>query len=213
MIWMKSFSIFVLLFKLFNLIQLVSSEIQPNTECLIHNFEYKYEYLYSSSKNENKESNVFTYPLSKIDDFQKITWKFIPLKIKFLKNQSSHEKSLYFINSGKYSNEYLCGSNKFRSMSVTRGLVKRLKLNKKQLMANLNCYWDIEKVILKNTTKFDHAYLIKNIYSGKPLYAASFFFNIGYYERSVYLWFNEINFFLNKYKWLIDCAQGNFIYS
>lgn len=203
----KNYLFFILFIKNLNEILLDSV---PIMQCLIHNFEYKYEYLYGSD-DESSESNVFTYPLRKIDDFQKIVWEFIPIKIK--NGNRSYIGSLYFIKSVKYPDEYFCATNNFKTMSLTRRLVKRIKLNQTQLVSNFKCYWNIEELDLKNHTRVNHAYIIKNIYFQKPLYAASFFFNIGYHERSVYLWFNKINIYLNKYKWLIDCSQGDFIYS
>ena len=193
---------------------LESSKIEPFKECLIHNLEYKYEYLYASETNKFAK-DVFTYPLKWIDDFQKITWNFIPIKIRNLeKNQSYTEKSFYFIKSAKYTDEYLCGPDKLEAIYSSHGIVKRYRVNVKQLLSKFSCYWDVEEINLMNySNKNEHAYTIKNIYFSKRLYPLASFFNFINMKKNIYLWFNKSDLYLNKYKWLIDCSKGDFIYS
>ena len=205
----------ILIFYNINIVQ--NSILDSSKDCLVHNLEYSYEYLYSSNDYDSKNANrnVYAYPLSKINDFQTITWKFIPIEEveKKFKSFIPKNRSYYFIKSGKYENEYLCGFNLYNKISPARYLVKIIKINHAGLILYFNCFWNIESINTNQILPKQFIYRIENMFYKGPMYASSFIFNVGWYKRSIFVWGREENSQSKKSKWIIDCTSGEFMYS
>lgn len=212
---------------LIHLNSLKSNDIDVNKHCLIHNLKYSHEYLYTSKKKnarKNSLAKIMTTPLSKVDDFNKITWMFLPVESNqiqmnfFHNNNMNINRSTYLIKSGKYENEYLCATNQFERISLnSRLLIKlsKIKVGFDQII-NYNCYWMLEKVYLKKTIdgfkESETAFVIRNILVNEPLYAASFIFNSGWYKRSVFLWSAKGSVISDEFIWIVDCSKGEFLF-
>lgn len=180
------------------------------TECLIHNSKYSLEYLYSYSMSEmvnqsiNLNRNVFLYPKSQIEDFDRIIWQFIQTPTSPTTNRSL---PAYFLRNMK-TNEYLCSSNKFEHILLSRHKFhtanQRLvyttsKIDNHMIKNGFNeCKWRFEPVPHEIDT-----YIIINVLRNESLYSGSYFFKIGKYKRNVYLWFKPSK--SNEFRWIIDC--------
>jgi hypothetical protein len=204
---------------LFRFCTIQSNDIDVNKHCLIHNLKFSHEYLYNSkgeSDIKDYSSNIITRPLNKVDDFIKLTWIFIPVKVNQV--QIIHmNKSLYLIRSGQNANEYLCSTNEFEKISPIRRLIKLFKINENDKFEYYNCFWNYEKVYLNKTflgfKEFETVFVLRNMLMNEPMYAASFFFNNGWDKRSVFTWVPKKGSDSNKFKWIIDCSKGELIYS
>lgn len=206
---------------LFHINSIKTSEIETFKQCLIHNLEYSREYLYTSddininwaSYNKLIKRNVFTYPLRKVNDYEKIAWTFIPVSLPFEANKSPQNyKTNYLIKSGKYQNEYLCAANEHEIFSQSRRVIKRMRLNPSILRFQFNCHWIIDKVskIKSNYT----SNTIKNLlFEDEYIYASGSLFNLEWYKRNVYSWCEKTNLNSKKFKWIIDCSKGDFLLS
>lgn len=205
------FMIFISLYYSIN-----ANEIETFKECLIHNLQYSREYLYTSDdpnwpnqKNMYVKRNMFTYPLSKVNDYEKITWILIPAKSPFQINRTN-----YLIKSGKYENEYVCAINEHEIFSKNRRIIMRMKLISHMIKTHLNCHWTIETKYSPKLNRTTHTF--KNVlFDDEHVYAASPFFSVGWYKRSVYLWSERTDLKLssNKFKWMIDCSRGDYLIS
>ena len=191
---------------LFNLKWIQTKEIETNKQCLIHNQEYSHEYLYNTDEFSaaHIKRNVFTYPLNKIKDYEKISWTFLPSIFEIGEKNTTY----YMIQSLKYDHEYLCGTNEHELMSPYRRLIKRLKLTDVKKRAHLICHWKIENEKSNNLTNN-----IVNMLFDEPLYAAAGFFSVERNKRSVYLWRGKRNLHSKKFKWMIDCSKGEYLLS
>ena len=199
--------------------QLKSNEIEENKHCLIHNLQYSREYLYASKNtidNKDISSSLITFRLDKVDDFIKITWVFVPVIVNDFHIKHMN-KSLYLIKSGQSKNEYLCSTNEYEKISPNRRLVKLFNIKETEKFQYYNCFWNFEKIFLNKTIKsfkeLETAYVIRNMLVNEPMYAGAFFFNSGWYKRSVFLWVPNKGSSSNKFKWIIDCSKGEYIYS
>ena len=209
--------IFIFFLILIRLTPTESNNIEEFKHCLIHNVQYSHEYLYASKK-QNVSDKIITTPLEKVDDFIKVTWIFIPVKIDGV--QVNHlNRTLYMIKSGKYENDYLCTANQFEKISPSkRGQIKLSTIKDVNNKFNYyNCYWSFETINLNKTIEgfkeFEETFVIRNMLTNEPMYAASFFFNSGWNKRSVFLWSPKKSTISNKFKWFIDCSKGEFLYS
>ena len=177
-------------------------------DCLIHNREYSYEYLYDENDELHEfekylKLNIFTTHLSKVRNYEKITWELIP---------NMKKDAIYLKN--KNSNNYLCASNLFLSPMKVRRTLYTSKVKQGD-----NCLWKLNE-IMKNTTKtrneiYDEddddeltakTYLIWNVKYNQQMYAPTFFFKTDKHRRNVYLWNDRKNVYKsNKFKWVLDC--------
>ena len=179
-------------------IRLCKSEIEKESNCLIHNLKYSYEYLYASNNIfttglinvKNPYHCIYTIPIDSVDDFSKLKWKIRQV------NQSN--SMLVTIMSNK--DEYLCASNLYHDVFHQR---RRVYLKGKNKNLTQNCEWKLEKVGLKR-------YIIWNDrFVNEKLYAPSFFYKYNSIKRYVYLWKNEPKTSSDEFKWLIDCGKGS----
>ncbi len=178
-------------------LNLASTTMQ--TECLIHSTAYKFEYLYSTKEfdSDSKKRNVFTYPLSDVDNFDKIRWRLIP------KNGSN---STFYIRSQQY-NEYLCAANSYKDLFKMRRKLHTLRISDKNLLSeSLQCEWIFEKI--PSRTRNNNTYFIWNLIYREPLYAISYFYKNHKLKRNVYLWHKKPN--SKQFKWQVDCLSGEF---
>lgn len=187
-----------------------TNAIDTNKSCLIHNLHYSHEYLYAQimTKNDNRNftPNVFTYPLDKVENFTKITWMFMPLKVNDIQIIYLNRK-VYLIKSGDNEHDYLCSTDFHSKISPKRRILRLFKITDNDKLKYQKCFWTLQ---LKDESK--NEYIIRNM-NGESMYAASFFFNAGWFKRSVYLWASKDGFNSKKSKWIIDCSKGEFIYS
>jgi hypothetical protein len=203
---MKRILIYISIILLFQSIR--PNEIDTNNSCLIHNFHYSHEYLYTPMKSEDGNyltPNLFTYPLSQVDNFTKITWIFLPVKVNNLQLINSNRKVYLIKSGGEKVNEYLCSSSDHTKISLKRRLLRLINIAEKDKFKYSICFWTLEKI-----SKAE--YYIRNM-NDEVMYAASFLFNTGWYKRSVFLWSLKNILNSNKFKWKIDCSKGEFIYS
>jgi hypothetical protein len=196
--------------------QIKSNDIDTFQHCLIHNLKYSHEYLYASKK-KHATYNIWTTLLSKVDDFNKITWIFIPVNVEFLQMDPMMNTTHYLIKNGKYENQYLCASNQLQKMSLDdRLLIKLSTIKHFDQFHNYDCYWTFEKVYVKKTIdgfkESESAFMIKNMLVNEPMYAASMFFNTGWYKRSVFLYLPKKSIILEKCLWNIDCSKGEYLF-
>jgi hypothetical protein len=177
-----------------------TNENKFGNECLIHNKQYSHEYLYTSDdKNIDQlyKRNVYTYPLDKINDFEKIRWNIIKIG-------NSNER--FLIKSNLY-NEFLCASDKYNDLFDMRLVIKRLKMDIRLFLNSSRCEWKIKEI--KNKLSNQSVYTIWNLEYNRPLYAASFLFNREINKRNIFLWYKSKTD-SEKFKWFIDCRRGNY---
>ena len=168
------------------------------SKCLIHNGEYKFEYLYSSSNENNetlkqqmdiKKGSVHIMPLSKVKDFNILSWSLIETK-----NQSGE-----FYLKSSFSGDYLCASFDFGDIFRMRRKLVQLKMNIK-LNPLDTCKWKINQVDPRTSY---NTYSIRNVHFDEQLYAATYFF-----QREIFLWRKKKISNSKKFKWVIDCQSG-----
>lgn len=203
-----------------NLIETDGDEvIETNKECLIHSFEYKREYLFTSDdpvwpqnqKNYNIKRNLFTYPLRKVNDYDKITWYFVPV-VSSNQRTDRKNKTNYLIKSSKFENEYICATNEHEIFSQSRRIIIRLKLMSSMLKTHSNCHWRIESQKIPKLNRSISTFT-NVLFNDESFYAASSFFSIGWFKRSVYLWSERTDLKSKQFKWLIDCSKGEYLVS
>ena len=187
----------------------IINNFEYNKDCLIHNYEYRFEYLFSS-KNENKtkqsevnknKNDINLVPLGKVNNFNSIRWSLIETK-----NQSEQ----FFLKSSFYG-DYLCASFKFADYFHTRRLLVKVDDDSNDQNKLLdNCKWKINRIDSKKSTIT--TYSIMNVHFNQPMYAASYFFQRKIDQRDVFLWHNKKNVNSKKFKWIIDCKSGDYLW-
>ena len=188
--------IFLILFQN-NLIE--SNETSKFENCRLKNLEYNNEYLYASSN-----GNVFTYPLNKVKDQQKLNWTFLSIAKINKKIGNLLNNQYFFIKSHSNKGEYLCGSKTQDRTHLSKQLIKLVKLNPENL--NLNCFWIFENINPSKDKMSNKTYMIKNAILNEPIFPALFFFKSGWNKRNVYLWVPKKGMNLPKFKWDIECT-------
>jgi hypothetical protein len=208
---MKTNNIFLFIFKK-NIILLItlitvhfhsikSTKIEESKHCLIHNLKFIDDYLYNFKIGRD---NIVTSRLNKVDDFVKVTWMFIAVKVNDVQIKINN-KPIYLIKSGKYEDEYLCSTKKIRTGSLNRQL-KKSKIKETDKFYYFNCYWSFDRVKLNRKIKsFDKlvAYSIKNAFFNEPLYIEQ----SG--TKNLFLWPSNKPSTAENFKWVIDCSKGH----
>jgi hypothetical protein len=191
-----------MLFKMWILVIINFKVTKINTSnCLIHSEKNKFEYLYTRS---DEATNVCTSLLSKIDDFERINWNFIPA------GTDKHGVVYYFINNKK-TNELLCGTYTFKTISNARRSVYLMKNNSNIILLE-KCLWNL--INLESRSEIKNKYYIINTYFQELLYSEiNLFFNLRSNYRNVYLWSWRItNSLIKGFIWSVDCEHGSFLF-
>ena len=178
-----------------NMTQTNKKELVGNI-CQIRNEKYSNEYLYWSNElrvGRSPRNNIFTRPLANVNDSNKIRW---------LISETKNNTDSFYLKTT--ASEYLCATAYFADMFLSRRFVQRIKLDKYGKLLD-DCKWNIRKV---NTKLSNSTYSIVNVFYDEPLYAASFVFKRGLYNRQAFLWHKK-NFDSNEYKWNINCTNAN----
>ena len=188
-----------------NNLQLIFAVKQSNPNeingCLIRNRLYSNEYLFTSNEiwRQYLRRNVYTLPLSEVDQLNKITWSLIPIHT---------ENDTILIKSNKF-NEYLCGYDK--NPDMTNGIRPTLvKFNLALIPLYDRCAWQLRKV--KSNDNNPSSYLIWNVKYKQPLYSASFLFKESLQKRNIFLWpkpIKSISKLSDEFFWTIDFITNN----
>jgi hypothetical protein len=150
------------------------------SECLIHNFEYRFEYLHSSLSKNEAIKPVHLIPLRKVNDFSNMRWSLI---------ETNNQSEIFYLKSSFYG-DFLCASSSFVDLFQSRREVFRLEINENLYQTKFNnCKWSIKRV---NSNKMKiKTYSIINVLYEEPLYASSYFFQKKFDNREIYLWNGE----------------------
>ena len=186
---------FIIIFLIIPVLKAQTS-LEFGSNCLIHNEAYKFEYLHASNENAIKKiESAYLKPLVKVNDFNKIRWSLIETKSK---------RGQYYLKSSFYG-DYLCARSSYAD--IFQSIRKVIRLNVK--IPHNDCKWKISK--LKSKTS-NNTYLVTNVFFNEILYAASYFFPYWIYEKRIYL-SNNMNYLKpGKYKWIIDCKKGDYLW-
>ena len=179
-------------------VQAQTNSTQFANNCMIHNQEYSYEYLYSMNEQRMSrltKNNVYTCPLKQVKNFNNLRWSIV-----------ENNSEIYYLKAS-YFDEYLCASFNFIDIFHTRRIVRGIKINQSRNIYE-NCQWKIKKV---NSKTSNSTYSIINAFYDEQLYAASFPFKQGSHYRQTFLWHKK-DTKSNKFKWIIDCAKGKYLW-
>jgi hypothetical protein len=175
----------------------------------LQNVKFSKDHLLDSLSSERK---VYTYPYALLNSLEKMQWTLIEV------NSKANKTS--FLIKNTHFDEYLCSSSHFASdLFRKRRYVITIRADAIQ---NLNhCIWRIEKISytiskhvepvvydVSNEQDFKspmrNRFLIWNLHYSEPLFAASSFFNMIQFGRSVYTWRNR-NPDSDQFFWTIYC--------
>ena len=186
---------FIIIFLIFPVLKAQTS-VEFGSNCLIHNEAYKFEYLHASNENTIKKiQSAYLKPLSKVNDFNKIRWSLIETK-----SQSGQ----YYLKSSFYG-DYLCAKSSYAD--IFHSIRKVIRLNVKTPFND--CKWRISKLMSKTS---NNTYMIKNVFFDEVLYAASYSFPYWINEKEIFSSNSMNNFKTGKYKWIIDCKKGDYLW-
>ena len=171
------------------------------SNCLIHNVAFSHGYLHSSNETKTTQdqvkNQVSVRPLGRVNDFNNIIWSFV---------ETAKQSGQFYLKSTQFE-DYLCATNTFSDIWHTRRIVKRFKIDISSGFSD-NCKWKMTRM---DTKKSNSTYLIRNVFFEEPLYAVSYFFQRWVENREVYLWHRK-NSNSNKFKWIIDCQTGKYLW-
>lgn len=191
--------IFIVLILISLLIQIKAISIDSN--CLVHSEINKLEYLYRS-----KDDNVNTISLKKVQDFERISWNLIP-------SEKDHNGVIYYLIKNKMTNDFLCGTYIFKTISGARRRVNLINIPTNDLskIKMDKCQWSLINIESNGETK--NRYFIVNKYFKEPLYSeTNLFFNFRSNYRNVYLWSWRItNSMIKGFIWFVDCKNGAYL--
>ena len=186
------------------------------SKCLFQNKAYPFEYLYSSNESVDQRiitnntnvfnyfnrRNVYTYPLTFMDDLKMISWELKPIDKNSTMSVSSLLKQQFYLRNIHFD-EYLCASKKHLDKhDKRRRLIYTLKLNMNKIsVSNINqCVWQFDKAVDSDK---DKSFIIWNMLFKEPLYAVSYFYKVHEIKRNVFLWYAKPD--SNQFKWHIIC--------
>ena len=167
-------------------------------ECLIHNEQYSYEYLVNLPNIVDTMTQLNTYPLSLINNFNRIKWLLI---------RTGYNSSNLFYLKSMTRNEFLCAStDEHVWKKKKRRKIKLVHLDS-MIKNDFTCKWSFKKVNKQTTNK----YTIWNNYFNESMYASFFVHRFDIYSRYVYLWNEKPD--SKQFNWFIDCNKGVFLAS
>jgi hypothetical protein len=190
--------IYLVLFKVTSQLDTVyNNKTIHSIECLIHNEQYAFEYLESFPKSDTTQLN--TYPLNLIKNFNQIKWVLI-------RDDDDHRSINSFYLKSWTRDEFLCATTTIEyAWKKRRRLIKLIKMTRDNHFA---CKWNLNKV---NMNKNDNKYTIWSDYFNEPMYASVFVKIFDIHTRFVFLWSKKPN--SKQFNWFIDCNKGIFLTS
>ena len=221
----------LIFFLIKNLSLLTLSDFTSTKYCQIRSRKFTFEYLMnvknSSQSLLDLKPSVFTYPLNKIDDMNRMFWWIIPV-VKPNISSSMETNDLFYIRN--YENgEYICATKKFQKILIAR--FKQSYTDKRLLQTidrnhlkenNKLCQWKFDKIInrqknfevtigsykLRNSKEILPEYIITNSAFDQKLYVGSDKSKFDSHQRKVYLIKNSLKteWTNNQFKWIVDCA-------
>ena len=164
-------------------------------DCVINSKEYPFEFLYNSNTGNSLKNplklNIFTKPISQIENYDTIKWILIQYG-----NGTSYLKN-------KNSDEYLCANNSFFGSKNNRQILTTDKSKKYE------CLWNIElaESFKKSYLEEEKNYFLWNVKYNRKIYAPSFLFKYNRFHRNVFLW-HKSGSSSDEFKWNIECSNG-----
>ena len=168
----------------------------PN--CLIHNHYHQFDYLYSTTSS----SSIFLKPLGQVDQFDRLGWQIEPV--------GPRNKTFHIIQDSKY----VC-SSRMKTRKVLDLFAKRFELQKLRFKQNQTvpsiCEWRFEKLAKLSEVDLDE-YNIWNVDQKEALFASAIVSPFNIFTTNVCLKsLNHVHFKLDRFKWFVDCQNGEFM--
>jgi hypothetical protein len=168
----------------------------PN--CLIHNKYHQFDYLYSTISS----SSLFLKPLGQVDQFDRLRWQIEPV--------GPRNTTFHILQDSKY----VC-SSRAKTRKVFDLFAKRFELQKIRLKPNQTapsiCEWRFEKLAKHAQVNLDE-YNIWNVGQNEALFASAIVSPLNIFTTKVCLKsLDQVHFKLDRFKWFVDCQNGEFL--